>query len=217
MPRRAFLPPSRRVNPRRPQQLTPVRVMFVAPNAAAGYKYWKCPQSGYYDVYAWGWGGYGAASASSYAGGSGALAVVKRHGLRRGEQVGVFVPALGSTVGDTTVLLPRRASLVIASRGANAGNSPALGGTAFGGDVNISGSTGVLYSSTANAGGGTDGGAAGYGGAPGAPGYDGFRGGDGAGSVSHPAGTPGGGGRSGSPADPQRIGGAGLVIITRVA
>lgn len=194
---------------------TRYQVSFEAPNTDIDYE-WVCPEAGRYTVYAWGPGGFGYTSVSSYAGGSGALAIAQRVPLVVGDTLTISIPHITSTSGDTTVSIPRRTSVLTAGRGGDGEvGSGGDGGLASGGDVNIDGSAGVAYNATANDGGGTNGGLGGDNGAPGAPGYDGFRGGDAVVGAGRPSGTPGAGGYGSSSSDPQRLGGYGRVIICR--
>jgi hypothetical protein len=182
-----------------------------------GDQEWVCPRSGLYTVYAWGPGGKGYFSASNYAGGSGALAIWQRVRLLAGDKLTISIPNRNASSGDTVVTTARKSNPLTAGRGGDAttGSSGGVAGVASGGDININGEAGLIYSSPGANGGGTDGGlGSATQGSPGAPGYDGLRGGDG-GLSGYPAGTPGGGGISSSSGDPQQFGGAGLVIICR--
>lgn len=208
-----------RGNPVRARDFATYQASFPAPTAA-GAQTWICPKTGRYNVYAWGPGGRGDTGTSdSFAGGSGALAIWQRVRLLAGAVATISVPELGATTAATTVALASKPVTLTAGRGgAGNGSSGGAGGIATGGDININGSVGRPYYVPGNAGRGTDGGTGGTRGDPGAPGYDGFRGGNASASVKSGAGSPGAGGKAtSSPAEPANFGGAGLVIITRVA
>ena len=198
------------------------------PARAASYT-WTVPENGTYRFYAWGAGSVGASfdlrgcigSIYSASGASGGLAVVDKT-LTAGESVTLAVGlASGAT---TTVTFPSGTPL--SAGGGGTGNAtcsyeftPAAGGVASGGDTNINGSDGKVFSSSVagNAGGGTHGGL-GHPthGTPGAPGHDGLYGGTGGSGYTRSS-TPGAGGSVLYTSHPQQgIHGEGLVIIRRM-
>lgn len=149
---------------------------FTVPKEGAGL--WR--------LVAWGGGGGG----SLEPGGGGALAIKDVH-LRDGQQVPVFVAAVGQA---STVTLP---GTTLTAGGGTFG-SPGLGGVATGGDVNVSGANSS----------GSNGGAAGS--------YGEYLGGGGGPGIGRAGQAPGGGAGSFTGTGLQEMGGSGLVLAIRL-
>jgi hypothetical protein len=159
-------------------------------NFPPGTHTWSPPKAGYWKFVYWGGGG-GSFSAS---GGSGAYGEVTRF-LTPAQSVSISVGMGGhsSAAGQTTTLIFSNGLQASASGGANDGGA---GGTATGGDVNLSGSAGVSSGSISSAGQGTGGGTGGLncgGGAPANLPYHGGNGGNPSGLPNPGGGAPGGG------------------------
>lgn len=149
---------------------------FTVPREGAGL--WR--------FVAWGGGGGG----SNEPGGGGAL-VIKDVYMRDGQQVPMFVGGVGQS---STVTLP---GVTLVAGGGTYG-SPGLGGTASGGDANVSGS---------NSSGSSGGGAGSFGE------YLGGAGGSGIGRAGQ---APGGGAGAFSGTGLQDMGSTGLIVAVRV-
>lgn len=182
---------------------------FPGPTATAAKTYsWSPPRSGYWKFVAWGAGG-NALAADAQGAGSGAYAEKTKY-LRPSDVVSISLtssnPASASSSGGSTVLTFPDGSVVTCG-GGQAASLGAAGGTATGGDVNLSGST------FTTAGQGSGGGSAGAGATDGggAPGVLPYRGGDGGlVSVGGRAGSPGGGAAAYNTFP--NMGGTGLVL-----
>jgi hypothetical protein len=157
-------------------------------NYGVGSYVWMVPQTGRYRVVQWAGGGSGSANSSTTGGGGGGHAQTSRL-FTSGQTVSLVVGDCGQA---TTATFPD-GLVVVANPGAD-GNSGGTGGTATGGDINI---TGAARS-------GAQGGAAG--------GFGSYRGAPG-GTASPTRDTPGAGGVD--LGGVFSIGGAGLLLIVR--
>jgi hypothetical protein len=174
-------------------------------NFGTGTHTFTVPRSGFWKFVVWGEGG-GAAGADTKGAASGAYAE-KTKRLSAGQTVTVAVPSndTNNTVdgynGATTIVTFPDATTVTCTGGTR-GASP-TGGTATGGDVNISGSANNVVGGGTN-GGGINGASQALNGG-GAPANLPYRGGDGGGSIVPRGGTPGAGGLTGAPGGPGAV------------
>lgn len=185
---------SQRMNPTRGVRRPYIRTF--SPDKDATVWEWVCEETGLYSILLWGPGGQGHWTSGDQCGSCGALAVLEKARITRGEKVWFTLLSLMATTGDVQATFSSGRQPLICTRPQDADIGSGLG-IATGGTININGIASTSTSSDGPTGPGTDGGRGGIRGAPGGPGYLGFRGGNGPTGADNSAGHPGAGGIAG--------------------
>lgn len=199
---------SQRMNPTRGVRRPYIRT--YTPNKDGTVQVWTCEETGRYSILLWGPGGEGHWDGAGETGSCGALAVLEKALIARGETVSFALLGMTSNTGDVQATFSSGRQPLICTRPQARYDGSALG-IATGGTVNINGILSTSTSGLGPTGPGTHGGTGGDRGAPGGPGYLGFQGGNGPSTTDHSVGHPGAGGKAGQ----GRLGGRPQAVVIR--